>query len=110
MPIKIIEKSRGRIGLEDDRPAKYKDFLGHELTREELRLVPYVQYCAVNQQQCDRAHMDATERSILNDWVEQGFLEQYPCIIPTREFWGFMCDVLLDFYVHELVHEEGEEE
>lgn len=54
--------------------------------------------------------MDATERSILNDWVEQGFLEQYPCIIPTREFWGFMCDVFLDFYVHELVHEEGEKE
>lgn len=59
MPIKIIEKSRGRIGIEDDRPAKYKDFLGHDLTREELRLVPYIQYCAVNQQQCDRAHMDA---------------------------------------------------
>lgn len=108
MGLKIIEKQRGF--LDESRAKKYEAFLGHELTREELRLVPYLQYCAVNHQQTDRARMSAEERKIMREWKERGFLEIYPCVIPTREFWEFMCDALFDFYTHELVVEEGGEE
>lgn len=107
MARKIIEKGRGRY--DEARAEKHKAFLGHDMTQEEIRLIPYIQYCAVNHYTTDRARMSASERKIVNEWQERGWLERFPYIIPTREFWQFMCDVLFDFYVDELVVEEDEE-
>lgn len=108
MARKIIEKGRGVF--DEARAAKYKEVIGEDLTKEALRLIPYVQYCAVNHQQLDRNRMDATERKITNEWVERGWIEKFPYVVVSREFWQFMCDVLFDFYIDELVIEEAETE
>lgn len=57
MEINVIEKRRGM--MDEGLAKKHEAFLGHPITKEEMRLVPYIQYCAVNQQQCDRSRMDA---------------------------------------------------
>lgn len=108
MAYSIIAKGRGRYDA--DRAAKHKEFLGRDLTLEDIRLIPYIQYCVVNHNQLDRSEMDANERKLVNDWVERGWLEKFPHVIPSREFWQFMCDVLFDFYADELVIEEDEAE
>lgn len=108
MAFSIIAKGRGKYDA--DRAAKHKEFLGRDLTQGDIRLIPYIQYCTVNHQQLDRNHMDASERAKVREWVERGWLEKFPYVIPSREFWQFMCDVLLDFYVDELVVEEDEAE
>lgn len=108
MARKITDKGRGRY--DEARAAKYKEFLGHDLTKEELRLIPYLQSCAVNHYATDRSKMSAAERRLVTEWQERGWLERFPYIIPSREFWQFMCDVLFGFYVDELVVEEDEAE
>lgn len=80
--------------------------LGHELTVAELRLIPYVQSCAVDQMRIDRARVNAEEKAILKDWTERGLCRCYPWnveVAPTREFWQFMCDVLFEAYSLELI-------
>lgn len=99
----VIFKHRGRMDAE--KAMKYKEFLGHPLTQAEMRLIPYVQYCAVNQGSIDRRHINAEEKIILKQWTEANMCMCYPfnvCVAPTREFWDFMCNVLWDFYSVEL--------
>lgn len=108
MPYTLKLKKRGCI--EDETQAeKYSDFLGHPLTKTELRLIPYVQYCAVNQQAIDPMRVDADEISLLKDWAINGWYRGFPlsteamdekCVV-SKEFWNFMCDALFDFYVVE---------
>lgn len=100
---KIIEQRRGM--MDAAKAMKYEGFLGHPLTQAEMRLVPYVQYCAVNQQSIDRRRVDADEVALLKDWTLNEWCVCYPFnvpVAPTREFWQFMCDVLWDFYSHKL--------
>lgn len=99
----IIYQQRGK--MDEEKAEKYTAFLGHSLTQAEMRLVPYVQYCAVNQQSIDRARVDAAEKALLKEWTDKGWCVCYPFnvpVSPTSEFWQFMCDVLWDFYSHKL--------
>lgn len=101
MDTKVFEKKRG--AMNDELAKKHEGFLGHPLTLTEIRLIPYIQYCAVNQQRADRSRMNADERKLLNEWEQASYLVRFPYIVPTREFWQFMSDVLFDFYASELV-------
>lgn len=110
MGVKVVNKSRGVMDAE--KAMKYKEFLGHPLTQKEMRLIPYVQYCAVNHQTIDRRSVDKEETELLKEWDSKGWCECYPfnaTVIPSRKFWDFMNDVLWDFYCLELVSTCGDE-
>lgn len=51
---------------------KSKELLGYSISQEELRLLVYVLYEAVNTKNVDR--INAAEKEILHSWVEKNFL------------------------------------
>lgn len=82
----IIDFARGKIG--------------GELTRDALRLVPYLQFCCVNQQCVDIAKINTADRAILMEWKKRGFVDggiSEP-IAMTKEFWDFCNDILWQSY------------
>lgn len=76
----------------------------YNITVEELRLIPYLQYLLVNHMPVDPAKLHCGEREILKKWRDEGkitFSVQEPCTI-TKEFWDFINNILFDSYVPEL--------
>ena len=75
-------------------------FLGEELSQEEMRLIPYIQYVMVNEQKLDPNHISASERIILRKWKDKKYIEGGASgLVITREFWDFICEVLFYSYV-----------
>lgn len=108
----VVDEPQDRGVLSEHLAGKYEPYLGHPLTVEELRLIPYVQYCAVNWQSIDRSRVNAEEREILRDWTDRGLCQCYPFnveVAPSQSFWRFMCDVLFDAYVLHLREVSGGE-
>lgn len=60
--------------LTEEIKQKSQELLGYEITQEELRLMPYVLYCALNDQDIDPKKVNAEERKILMQWKEKGFI------------------------------------
>lgn len=103
---KITYKDRGVI--DEEKAKKYEAFLGHPLTLTEMRLVPYVCFCATDQSRIDREKVSREERAILKEWTDKGWCVCFPFnveVVPSREFWEFMCGVLWDFYCNELAQD-----
>ena len=73
-----------------------------ELTQEELRLMPYVQYLAVNSERLDPRRINKTERAILSEWRKAGFIKGGASseILPTKEFWNIMHELMWLAYVN----------
>ena len=65
--------SRGAIS--EELQVLAKNFLGKELSIKELRLLPYIHYCLVNQQGIDPAKINSEERKIIIEWKKKGYLE-----------------------------------
>ena len=81
----------------------------HNVTIDELRIMPYFQYCLMNSQSIDPAKISSEERAILSKWQKEGKITR-SCTngcSTTKEFWDFICNVLYDFYVPKL-EKEGE--
>jgi len=77
-----------------------RKFLGETMTTTELRLIPYLQYVMVNEQKLDPRKINEDERIILSKWKTRGLLEGGAGgMTITKEFWQFMCDILLVAYV-----------
>jgi hypothetical protein len=51
---------------------KSKELLGYEISQDELRLLVYVLYQAVNEKSITRVNQK--EKEILSTWAEKGFL------------------------------------
>ena len=88
--------------MTDELAKKGESILGHPMTATELRLIPYVHYCAVNQQSIDRSRTNQEEHEILRGWTDRGLCRCFPFnveVAPSNNFWQFMCDVLFDAYV-----------
>jgi hypothetical protein len=81
-------------------------FLGKKMTQQELRLLPYLDYCSKNNGiQPNRINQE--EREILSGWRKKGFLDYSSS--PTsgylslrRDFYDFMNNVLWLAYVDTL--------
>ncbi len=75
-------------------------FLGREITVRELRLLPYVQDCLMNNRQLSREHLNAEEGIILAAWIAKGYITG-SILSPelTKEFYDFMCEVLYYSYI-----------
>ncbi len=77
-----------------------KKMIGREISKKELRLIPYIQYVMVNDQKIKIEHIDSEERIILRKWKEENFIEGGASGLRiTKEFWDFMCDILFEAYV-----------
>ena len=65
--------SRGMIT--DEIKQKSIELLGYEVSQQELRLIPYVMYCLVNDDNIDMRKVNNAEREILMKWKEKGFID-----------------------------------
>lgn len=74
--------------------------LGRDITRTELRLMPYIQYVMVNDQKLDPRKVNGEERQILRRWKDEGYIEGGACgLAITREFWDAIHAILWFGYV-----------
>jgi hypothetical protein len=84
--------------------AKSKELLGYEITEEELRLMPYIQYQMMNEQRLDIAKISSSEREILSSWREKEYIDGGASgLAITKEFWDAINQILWIGYV---AHEE----
>ncbi len=91
---------KGRGVLTDKVNNIAKTMIGREISRTELRLIPYIQYVMVNEQKLDIAKIKSDEREILSKWRTEGFIEGGASgLAITKEFWNFMCEILFEAYI-----------
>ena len=78
-----------------------KKFLGREITTNELRLYPYIDYVLKNGGRIDRSKLSIPEQDIIDMWKEEGnFNWGYGAIISvTKEFYDYMQEILWLSYV-----------
>ena len=89
---------RGQLNAKVQEVARA--FLSVPLTLTELRLIPYLQYVMVNEQKLDICKINSEERVILSKWKARNFIEGGASgMLITKEFWDFMCEILLYAYV-----------
>lgn len=74
-------------------------FWGREITQTELRLYPYIHYCAINERKIDPQKINLEEREIMQLWKVTGHFEGgITGINMTKEFFDFMNDMLYYSY------------
>ncbi|MGL5386672.1 MAG: hypothetical protein ACRDCA_12595 [Serratia sp. (in: enterobacteria)] len=79
---------------------KAMEILGIEITQGEIRLIPYVQYRAVNEGFIERIHTNADEKKILMQWESLGFGKFIgPSMDIEKRFWDAMNEILWLAYV-----------
>lgn len=88
-------------GIKAALQLKYKAETGLELDRDNLRLLPYIQYVLMNEQAFDRAKLSREEAKIIKDLRDAGCLgvrsnDKPQC---TRSFWNCMNEILYHTYV-----------
>lgn len=78
-----------------------KSLFGYEISVEELRLLPYVQYELMNSGRLDPSKINEKERKILSQWRRHGFLEGgLGEMTITKNFWQSMNEILWLGYVN----------
>lgn len=95
--------------LTDSIQAKALRFLKREISQEELRLIPYFQYCLINDQHIDRARVNETELKILEEWNTEGLIklndiDKLQC---SKKFWNLMSEVIWIAYARHWDNKDG---
>ena len=92
-------KSRGC--LTENFKNEAKEYLGREITQEELRLYPYLCFCAVDHERISRGKTTDEEQEIMAILETEGHLvREYPSYMhPTKEFYMFMQKAIVECYV-----------
>lgn len=85
----------------DEVRLKAKQILGIEdISKSELRLMPYIQYCMVNDQIIDPIKVNQEERDILSVWREKGWMKGGASGLSiSKEFWDAIHEILWISYV-----------
>lgn len=84
---------RGELTPEIQERAKA--FLDREISQTELRLYPYIHYCATNERKIKPEKINEEERQIMRLWKDAGHFEGgMSGINMTKEFFNFMNDML----------------
>lgn len=93
--------SKNRGCLTENFKKEAKEYLGREITQKELRLYPYLCYCAVNEERVSRVKTDDEEQEIITILEKEGRLvREYPSYMhPTKDFYMFMQKALVECYV-----------
>lgn len=91
----------GRGRLSEDVQVAAAAKLGREITKTELRLMPYVQYCLMNDQNIEPTRINQSEREVLTQWRIDGWISGGAAeLVCTKEFWDAMNHVLWYGYVN----------
>lgn len=100
-----IENAQGKRGcLTGELAEKYKPCMGtgYRMTTVELRLIPYLQYLAVNRKPLNRENIGRDEFATLAVWEQRGWISVFGIdeepVAVTKGFWDFMCSALWDAY------------
>ena len=94
----MITGERGMITDKINEIAK--NMIGREINQRELRLIPYIQYVLVNEQEIRQDKINDEERNFLKKFEEEGFIKIHiDKIKVTKKFWDFMCEILFESYV-----------
>lgn len=71
-----------------------KKFWGREITWIELRLYPYIYYCAINDRKIKAEKVNSEERAIMKLWKDAGhFSSALFGMNMTKEFFDFMNEI-----------------
>lgn len=97
-------KNQKRGELTERVSKKAKDMLGREITRVELRLMPYIHYRANNEQTIDMERVNDDEISIMSKWEAAGWMKldrrsSRPRLTITKKFYDAMNEILWLAYV-----------
>lgn len=78
-----------------------KRLLGYEITQQELRLMPYIQFVVTNEQYIDRSKINREESEIISEWSEKGYVERSydGTLTISKEFFMAICEILYLGYV-----------
>ena len=82
-------------------------FFGKRLTLRELRLMPYIDYCAKNNQGIDPNRVDQEEREILSEWKKLGIIEfssspMNGYVALRKEFFDLISEILWLAYIEKI--------
>lgn len=80
----------------------------YNFSQKELRLMPYIQYCCINNEHIDPRKINSEEREIINNWKSNGFISGgiLDVICISREFWDIIHDCLWYSYANQLEKED----
>ena len=79
----------------------------HNITQEELRLMPYIQYCCINNLPVNPRRISPNERMILKEWIKKGLMvgNSSEEVAVTRKFWDKINDCLWYAYANKMLEE-----
>jgi hypothetical protein len=78
--------------------------LGYEIKQQELRLMPYVQYCVMNAQNLDPSHINHDERKIMRKWKDKGWMDGGASgLMISTEFYRSIMEILLVGYCSDMI-------
>lgn len=93
-----MKMSRGMLTEEIEN--KSNELFGYKFNQRELRLLPYVQYCVLNNTNISPDKVNGEERLILQKWTQLGFLKSPSTELQiSKEFWDGMNEILWLGYV-----------
>lgn len=86
--------------LTDAIKNKGTELLGVVITQEELRLMPYLQYLVMNDQNLDPNRINQLEREVLSQWRTRGWITGGASDLSiTKEFWDALNELMWLGYV-----------
>ena len=92
------ECGRGRLTAEIR--GLLESFFGRPTSVAELRLLPYLHYCTINERRIDPNRINGTDREILSQWRAAGLIQGGATDLMIRPaFFRFIGEVLLLAYV-----------
>lgn len=97
MMLNRTDYSRGQVTPDIER--KSRELLGYVISQQELRLMLYVQHCAMNDGYINQQRVSAPEREILRQWETRGFGGFGPHLSIEKFFWNAISEILWLGYV-----------
>lgn len=97
----------GRGQITEEIQAKAMELLDWEdMTQHELRMLPYIQYCLVNQQNLDpnKYHREDIRYMKRRGWI----VDPSTDLGIEKEFWDAMCELIMMGYVDNQNRSVGE--
>lgn len=90
--------------LTDEVKELSKELFGYEFTVRELRMLPYLMHCLLDNANVNPNKINAEERAILMGWQKNNFLERPSAALAvSSEFYDKMCRMLKIGYCSEML-------